>query len=99
MPTQRRMATMEPLSNPNNSPGGGNEGGGSGITVGFVYDLVVEARSTEGNGVCARHGRFYGDSAGFAIGEGQAGACCFRRRPDDLGRRNIAAGRGRAAAP
>src|SRR5258708_5653138 len=37
------------------------------------------------HGVRTRHGRRYGDSAWFAIGEGQAGACRFRRRPDDLG--------------
>ena len=40
----------------------------------------------------------YGDSAGFASGRGQAGACRFRRRAADLGCRDIAAGGGRAAA-
>ena len=37
--------------------------------------LLIAARYPDGNdGVRARHGRFYGDSAGFAIGEGQAGS-------------------------
>ena len=58
-----------------------------------MYDLVVEARSNESNGVRTRHGGRYGDSAGLAIGEGQAGACRFRRRADDLGCRDIRAER------
>ncbi len=35
---------------------------------------------------------------GLPAGRGQAGACRFRRRPADFGRRDIAAGGGRAAA-
>ena len=36
-----------------------------------MYDLVAEAGSSEGNGVRARHGGKYGDSAGFASGAGK----------------------------
>ncbi len=39
----------------------------------FVYDLVAEAGSSEDNGVRARHGGKYGDSAGSASGCRQAG--------------------------
>jgi hypothetical protein len=42
-----------------------------------VYDLVAKAGSAA-NGVRARHGRRYGDSARFAIGKGQAGAPWLR---------------------
>src|SRR6185369_13096331 len=60
--------------------------------------LVVEAGSTEGNGVRARQGRRNGDSAGFATGRGQADTLELRRWSADFGHRDIATGGGRAAA-
>ena len=51
-----------------------------------MYDLASQTGSTEGNGVRARHGRRYGDSAWFATGRGKAGALGLRWRPDDIGR-------------
>src|SRR5215204_4108020 len=46
--------------------------------------MVVQARSSEGNGVRARHGGRYGDSAGSASGSRQTGPCRFRRRAADV---------------
>src|SRR5678816_216452 len=63
---------------------------GAGHTFGF------QTGSTEGNGVRARHGRRYEDTAGSASGRGQAGTLGLRRRPDDIGRWDIAARGGRA---
>src|SRR4051812_7696585 len=54
-----------------------------------MYDSVARAGPIEANGVRARHGRRYGDSAGFATGRGQAGALEFRSwsASKDLARR------------
>jgi hypothetical protein len=68
---------LSATSSPDNSPSRMKRAAGAVQTVGFVYDLVAEAGSSEGNGVRARHDGRYGDSAGFASRGGQAGACRF----------------------
>ena len=50
------------------------------------------------NGVRTRHGGACAFSAGLVTGRWQAGSCCVRRRPADLGRRGSGAGGDQASS-